>query len=345
MGPPGPGGPGPGGPPGAVPPPVYAPGPQGPPGTPPGPVAGPPPDDSGVPKDVAPPKLYVDPAKRYRQIGTIRLLSIIFTIFTGVLSIMANLLGGSGGDVSSTGFVAGSGLIVVGIVMGVLAVIWKETDEAMGKLLNPVSLFYFLSVFFIVIGGAIRANQLVVGSLYGGANVIQLGLAVLYGVMFLLYIEYMTAVRRFGQVGRMAIERNLKDFDFGHVISHYMGKGFLLLGIIVLITLVVLGFHITMIQYLASPQFADSVELQSVYGVVVAEAVIFSLIAVAVAFAFSGQTGKEEIASVGAFSQTQMDQIASNAQQQAPTGPGAPGPAPVGAPGPGGPPPAGAGPR
>ncbi len=290
------------------------------------------------PMDAPKGKGYLDPSKKYRQIGTLRFLSWVFTAATGVLAIIANVVGGSAIDFTAGTFLLGSGLIVGGIITGILATIWHETDEDMAKLINPVGFFYFASVFLMVVGGAIKANQLVIGTLYTGANVSTLVVAVLYGVMFLLYLEYLTAVRRFSQVGRMAMERNLKDFDLGNVIGHYMTRGFLLLGIIVAITGVVLGFHLLMINALASPQFAKSIELQSVYGIIMSEAVVFSLIGIVLAFAFSGQTGKEEIESIHAFSQSQAEQIAAGATQQTPAG--LPGPAPGGRPLP--PPPPGA---
>jgi hypothetical protein len=54
-------------------------------------------------------------------------------------------------------------------------------------------------------------------------------------------LEYLHALSRFVEVGEMAIKRRLTNFNLSGVVKHFLGWGFLMLGIIILVTMGVIG--------------------------------------------------------------------------------------------------------
>jgi hypothetical protein len=66
-------------------------------------------------------------------------------------------------------------------------------------------------------------------------------LSLAFAVSWFLAVEYLHALTRFVEVGEMAIKRRLSNFNLSGVVKHFLGWGFLMLGIIILVTLGVIG--------------------------------------------------------------------------------------------------------
>jgi hypothetical protein len=239
---------------------------------PPSPPAAPPPPGpkpAAAPPETpaAPVKPAINVAAHYREIGTIRILAMIFMFITASLSILSSFIS-TGGMTALSG--AGIGLTVFGIVLGFLAIINQKNRR-----LNNLTTIG--SVALLLAGVTTRPAMLAMGKLnLGSADFI---LSLLFAVFFLLFLEYTHGVRRFWEIGEMAIEKNLKEFDFGHVLRQYIVMGFVWLVVIVIITMLVVALQLGLVSYLPA-QLGKSAEMNSVYGLAVAEGLVFVILAV-----------------------------------------------------------------
>lgn len=269
----------------------------------------------------------LDPASRYRDIGTVRVLALVFTVLAGTLNILFNMVGPEAAvELSGPAAVPlfiGSGVVVVGMVFGILAIFTQPRYRALGSApptgifggMDTQVLFMMLSPLMMIAGTAIKLQKLQVGAF----QLQDIGLGFFFGFCFLLYVEYLTAVRRFMLIGNMAIQRNLQDFDFRHVINHYISLGLLLAGIIALISLGVIGIHLLFTANVLPPQLALSVEIQSVYGIAVVEAIVFTLAAMVVSLTFGGREYVATVRAISSFSRERLGEMGGGPQ-------GAPGP-------------------
>lgn len=257
-----------------TPPPMAPPAPPAAP--PPAPMAAPPPPPgprpAGAPLEPpAPPERpQINVAATYREIGTIRILAMIFMFIAASLSILHAFIS-VGGITALSG--AGIGLTAGGIVCGFIAIINQKNR----RLNNYTTIG---SVALLIAGVTARPAMLAMGKLnLGSADFI---LALLFAIFFLLFMEYTHGVRRFWEIGEMAIEKNLRDFDFGHVLRQYILMGFVWLIVIVVITVVVVLIQLGLVSFLPA-QLGKSAEMNSVYGLAVAEGLVFVILAVVLA--------------------------------------------------------------
>jgi hypothetical protein len=296
---------------GPPPPPPGGPPPAGPPpvGAPPQP-AGPMPEEKG---DVEPLRVQIDPATKYREIGTLKILAAMFMFICMALNFVFIIYSPATGEMepgnmATIGGIASMIVTVLGIVFGIIAVF---IDKGFVKIklgfMTMKSLFVILSPLFLVIGAAIKPTIMAVGAV----DMIDLILAVVFGVFYILFIEYLHSVQRFSQIGKMAIERNLKDFDFGHVIRHYMGYGGAVLGAIIFLSLIVVIIRQGMLKFMqeGAPQFAFSVEMNSVYGLAISSAIFFTIFGIVLSFIFGGKDYAASVRAVSAFSKEKMKQM------------------------------------
>jgi len=246
-----------------------------PPERPPAPATAPPTAAKGAaPSGFEPPappeRPAINVAARYREIGTIRILAMIFMFIAASLSILHSFIS-VGGITALSG--AGIGLTVGGIVCGFMAIINQKNRR-----LNNMTTIG--SVALLIAGVTTRPAMLTIGKLsLGSADFI---LALLFAIFFLLFMEYTHGVRRFWEIGEMAIEKNLKEFDFGHVLRQYIVMGFVWLVVIIIISIAVVGIQLAMVSFLPA-QLGQSTELNSVYGLAVAEGLLFTILAVVLA--------------------------------------------------------------
>lgn len=292
---------------GTPPPPPTAGGP--PPAAPPPPADGPPPPADAKPA-AGPPRPTIDPATKYRELGTIKILAAMYMFICMALNIVFIIYNPATSEMlpenlGTIGGLAAMVVTIVSVVFGIMAIFM-----ALPMKIGPYTLrviMMLLSPLFMVVGAAIKPTIMTVGPV----DVIDLALAIVFGVFFILFIEYLHAVWRFTQIGQMAIERNLKDFDFGHVIRHYMGFGGAILGVIVVISLVVVFMREGFLGMMAenAPQFASSVEMNSVYGLAISSAIFFAIIGIVLSFWFGGRDYAASMKAVRAFSKEKLRQM------------------------------------
>jgi hypothetical protein len=221
--------------------------------------------DRGAP----PVKPAIDVASRYREIGTIRILAMIFMFIAASLSILDSFI--SVGGIAALS-IAGIVLTAGAIVCGILAII----NQRNRRLNNITSI---LAIALMIAGVTTRPAVLALGKMnLGSADFI---LSILFAVFFLLFLEYMHGVRRFWEIGEMAIEKNLKEFDFGHVLRQYILMGFMWLVVIIIMSMAVVGIQLALVSYLPA-QAGQSAEMNSVYGLAIAEGIFFVILAVIV---------------------------------------------------------------
>lgn len=242
------------------------------------PPAGPPPQapptakaaPSGFEPPAPPERPVINVAARYREIGTIRILAMIFMFIAASLSILHSFIN-VGGVTALSG--AGIGLTIGGIVLGFIAII-NQKNRKLNNLTTIGSVALFIA------GVTTRPAMLSIGKL--SLTSPDFILALLFAIFFLLFMEYTHGVRRFWEIGEMAIEKNLKEFDFGHVLRQYIVMGFVWLVVIIIISMTVVAIQLAMVTFLPA-QLGQSTEMNSVYGLAVAEGLLFTILAVVLA--------------------------------------------------------------
>jgi len=300
-------------PPGPAPPPPAGPAPPPPGGPPPEgpPVVGPPPEAAEPEKAPREPvRPQIDPATKYREIGTIKILAAMFMFICMALNFVFIIYSPSTGEMApenmvTIGGIASMVVTIIAVVFGIIGIFIDKGGLAKAKIgsIQMKVMFIMLSPLFMVLGAAIKPTIMAVGPV----DMIDLILAIVFGVFYILFIEYLHAVQRFSAIGKMAIERNLKDFDFGHVIRHYMGYGGGILGVIIGLSMIVVVIRQAMLKFMeeGSPQFAHSIEMNSVYGLAIASAIFFTVLGIVLSFIF----GAASVRAVSAFSKDKMRQM------------------------------------
>ncbi len=263
----------------------------------------------------------IDPSTKYRELGTIKVMAAMFMFICMALNIVFMIWDPStqqmsGSDIATVAGGAAIGCTSVGIVFGIMA-IFMNLKKKFGA--YPLRVYMMLlSPLFILIGAGVKRTIMSVGAI----NYVDLLLAIVFGIFFILFIEYLHAVWRFTSIGKMAIERNLKDFDFGHVIRHYMGFGFGVLGIIVVLSVIVIFLRNGILAMMAgTPQLTHSVEMNSVYGLAISSAIIFTILGIALSFWFGSRDYAASIRAVSSFSKEKMRQMSDEGKTRPRAGP------------------------
>jgi hypothetical protein len=256
----------------------------GPAGAPPQTAAFPPPGAPPVPAPRAtfpgeappPAKPTINVTAKYREIGTIRLMAMIFMLITAALSILSApiIMSANTDSEGVTLSLVGIGLTILAVIFGFIAIINQKNRR-----LNDISLILSLSL--MIAGVAARPAILTLG--HTALDSTDFDLAFLFAVFFLFYLEYTHGVRRFWEIGNMAIEKNLKDFDFGHVLRQYIFMGFVWFVVAIVLSLAIVGVQLALQNYLPA-QIGQSAEMMSVYGLAVAEGIVFVILGLVLSF-------------------------------------------------------------
>jgi len=290
-------------PPGTQPP---GPPPQAPPGEPPAPGAPAEPQQPQVRRPAA------DPALKFKELGSIKVLAVVFLGLTIAFSVMGNAMGDLGfAAVLTPEGLVGISLMVVGLVMAILVLFTKINADL--RIMDLRTLFMFLSVIFVLSGTAIRRVAMNVGDIDYG----ELSMAIAFSFVFVLYMEYMDATNRFSKIGRMVIERNLTNFDFSYVLKNYMSRSLVYMVLVTVLAVIVVFMRNGLLMALqgSSPQLANSVELSSVYGLAISSAIVFTFTAIVLSFIFSHSYVAEVSKGIsGAFSKEKLQEMSVQAQ-------------------------------
>ncbi len=221
---------------GGKPPAAPAPPPKAPPAKPAqppaqAPQAAPPPGEVGgfeapslvMDQDELDAKVTVDVETVFSEIFMVKVLGSLFFALAGVLAFLPPLLNGAEFIDVLPSLILG----IVGMVCGILGFFVRSMRKWM-LLVAPALLI-----------AAVAARPLT--STIGSLDTMEVILAIAFAATWFLAIEYLHALSRFVEVGEMAIKRRLSNFNLSGVVKHFLAWGFLMLGIIIAVTLGVIG--------------------------------------------------------------------------------------------------------
>ncbi|MEW5759507.1 MAG: hypothetical protein AB1779_01920 [Candidatus Thermoplasmatota archaeon] len=232
----------------------------------------------------------IDVSVRYPEITVGKIIGMLLMIVVVVLNIIFNL---DSQHIIFVGIFSG-----IGLVFGIIAIF-----KIGGEKLQPY--FICLSPIFIVMGAAFKAPGMYIGTI----TFFNLGTSLIFAILFLMYIEYLHGIRRFTEIGEMAIERDLRDFDFKRVFYRYIGFGFVIFGIIAVILFIICIIHTTFVTTLPG-QIGRSIELNSVFGLAIISIIVFGLLGTILTVIFGGKEYVRTIKAVTAISKKKLEEIA-----------------------------------
>jgi hypothetical protein len=170
----------------------------------------------------------------FSEIFMVKILGTLFFVLAGVFAMLPAILALINPEnlsetmkLSTLDLMIPTTLASVGILCGIIGFFVKSQRKNM----------IYLGPALLIAAVAARPLTSAVGSL--DTMEILLGLA--FAVTWFLAVEYLHALMRFVEVGEMAIKRRLTNFNLSGVVKHFLGWGFLMLGIIILVTLGVIG--------------------------------------------------------------------------------------------------------
>jgi hypothetical protein len=159
----------------------------------------------------------------FSEIFMVKVLGSLFFVLAGVLAFLPSFLAGE----EIMDILPAMMLGVIGMVFGIIGFFVRSLRKWM-ILLAPA---------LLIAAVAVRPLTSAVGSL----DTMDIILSLAFAVSWFLALEYLHALSRFVEVGEMAIKRRLTNFNLSGVVKHFLGWGFLMLGIIILVTLGVIG--------------------------------------------------------------------------------------------------------
>ncbi len=168
-------------------------------------------------------KVTVNVETVFREIMLVKVFGTLFMVLAGVLAFLPAILGGGDFVLALPAIVLG----VVGMLMGMIGFFVRSMRKWM----------LYLAPAILIAAVAVRPLTSQVGSL--SLSELVLGLA--FAVFWFLGLEYLHALIRFVEVGEMAIKRKLTNFNLSGVVKHFLLYGFTTVGLIILVTLGVLG--------------------------------------------------------------------------------------------------------
>ncbi len=170
----------------------------------------------------------------FKEILLVKILGSIWFILAGIMVFLMGILGiliFSGGLADFVGNIlmmwVSTFVAIVGIVLGILGFFVRATRKWM----------LYIAPAVLIAAVAIGPLTSTIGSL----NTMDIIFSLLFAMFWFMGVEYLHALTRFVEVGEMAIKRRLTNFNLSGVVMHFLGYGFLMLGIIVLVTLGVIG--------------------------------------------------------------------------------------------------------
>ncbi len=170
----------------------------------------------------------------FSEIFMVKVLGSLFFALAGILAFLPPLMDAFSFESVLTegesGFIAvlpSMMLGIVGMVCGILGFFVRSMRK------------WMLIVAPILLIAAVAARPLT--STIGSLDTMDIILGLAFAATWFLAIEYLHALSRFVEVGEMAIKRRLTNFNLSGVVKHFLAWGFLMLGIIIAVTLGVIG--------------------------------------------------------------------------------------------------------
>lgn len=176
----------------------------------------------------------------------------------------------------------GVGIGVAGIFLGNIKISVKRWVPPVNTLLILVSVILILAM---PIFSSWEDPDTIGEGLWKIENMVNV---LIFGILFLCYIELAHASIRFSQIDIYATSHNLKEFNVNSVITNYFIWFGILIAIITVISFCVLLLQIGLSGWIrdVAPQFGYSLEYNSIYSILISIAIIFVPIGIATAFIF-----------------------------------------------------------
>ena len=137
---------------------------------------------------------------------------------------------------------------------------------------------------------------------------LELALAFVFGISLLLAIEHLHAVMRFVELGTYVTRQGLTTFRLSSVVDHFQIYGIGLVALIALVTAIVIVGVPWVFAQGSDASLGRSVELNSVFGMALAAAVVFSLSAIILVFVRTVIPQRVEVERV-AYSRDRMEDM------------------------------------
>jgi hypothetical protein len=234
----------------------------------------------------------------FPEITRLKASGSIMFIIAGITAMLPMVLG-EGGLEPSPQFILAVGLAAGGIATG-LAGLFSPSIRRTAIMVAPV----------LLVGGAAASAP---GASLESIPPMELALAFAFAASWILAIEHLHAVMRFVELGAYVTRQRLTTFSLGGVVNHFQVYGAGLVGIILVVAAVVVVGVPWVFSKGSSEAFGRSVELNSVFGVALATAVVFTLSALILVFVRSVIPQRVEVERV-AYSRDRMEDMLRSGQ-------------------------------
>ena len=201
-----------------------------------------------------------------RETSTIKVLGSAFAVAAAVSLVLPGLFAAPGEAAPDLERIANLSLAAAGAAVCVAGMLVPGARRA-AVLAGPTILVLAAAA------SPVRASL-------GRSDPIVLACALAFAVAWLLTVEHMHALMRFGRLGAYASRMRLDDLDLGGVMRHFVAFGLGVAAIVLAVTALVALAVPWAIEMTSGAVLSRSAELPSVYGIAIASAVVFGLSAI-----------------------------------------------------------------
>jgi hypothetical protein len=240
----------------------------------------------------------IDVEGRFPEIGRLKASGSVMFIVAGLTAVAPLLILGGGAFGGPRSLLA-MALAAVGSALGVAG------------LLSPALRGVAILVAPLMLVGAAATGSL--GASLETIPPLELVLAFAFAATWLLAVEHLHALGRFVELGAYVTRQRLTSFRLGGVVNHFQVYGMGLVVIISAVAAVVVVGVPWVFSKGSSGVFARSVELNSVFGVALATAVVFTLSALILVFVRSVIPQRVDVERV-AYSRDRMEDMLRSSQ-------------------------------
>jgi hypothetical protein len=251
---------------------------------------------------MGPPPEYLEPVDdmvsinvegRFPEIRRLKVIGTLLFALAGTMAVIPSFFLIEDPEMGPRTLLA-LGLAVAGITVGV-AGMWSPSLRTPSMWGAP-----------IILVAAAGAGSL--GASLDTISPLEMLMAFLFAVCWLLALEHLHAVGRFVELGAYVTRQRLTTFSLRGVVNHFQIYGVGLVVIISAVTAVVVVGVPWVFSKGSSGTFARSVELNSVFGIALAAAVVFTLSAMILVFVRSVMPQRVDVERV-AYSRDRMEDM------------------------------------
>lgn len=231
--------------------------------------------------------------------GEVILIRIVALIY-GVIALLIIILGLTSFDFSTRVIIGivilgiGFLLSVVGVMLGTIKLSENPAIPSLNAILIILAVLLFIAGIIIIVYGNKSYMDM------REMSILNLAVIILATIFILAYIESMHAVLRFTEIAEYAASHGLVEFSVKPVVFNYLIWSFILYVGIFICTGLVLGLDILLKLMISpfSPQFIDSIIMNSAYSLAITMFIVFLPIVVILTFIFasSKKTVKADMA-------------------------------------------------